>query len=110
MPSPTAARFRRTSLIAALLLCGAAARAQSVPAPLAMHALAATCANCHGTEGRAVPGEAIPRLAGQPREALAASLRAFRDGSRPATVMHQLAKGFSNEEIDALAAYFAALR
>jgi cytochrome subunit of sulfide dehydrogenase len=110
MQSPTAARFRSASLVAALLFCAAAARAQSVPVPLAMHLLAATCANCHGTEGRPVPGEAMPRLAGQPQEALAASLRAFRDGSRPATVMHQLAKGYSNEEIDALAAYFAALR
>ena len=110
MSRPAAARFRTASVAVALLVCAGGARAQAVPARLAMHALAATCANCHGTDGRAVAGEAMPRLAGQPREALAASLRAFRDGSRPATVMHQLAKGYSNEEIDALAAYFAAMR
>jgi len=110
MPSLSAAPFRSASLVGAVLLCATAASAQTAPAPLATRALAATCANCHGTEGRPVEGEAMPRLAGQPREALSASLRAFRDGSRPATVMHQLAKGYSNEEIDALAAYFAALR
>ena len=110
MSSPSAASFRNASLVAVLLLGAAPAGAQTAPAPLAMRALAATCANCHGTEGRPVEGEAMPRLAGQPREALAAALRAFRDGSRQATVMHQLAKGYSNEEIDALAAYFAALR
>jgi sulfide dehydrogenase cytochrome subunit len=110
MPSPAVALLRSASLVAAVFLCVTAARAQTPPAPLATRALAATCANCHGTEGRPVEGEAMARLAGQPREALAASLRAFRDGSRQATVMHQLAKGYSNEEIDALAAYFAALR
>lgn len=110
MPSPSVAPFRSAFIVAAVLLSATAVDAQTAPAPLAMRALAATCANCHGTEGRPVEGEAMPRLAGQPREALAASLRAFRDGSRPATVMHQLAKGYSNEEIDALAAYFAALR
>ena len=35
-------------------------------------------------------------------------MRAFRDGKRPATVMHQLAKGYSDAQIDALAGYFAA--
>jgi len=107
--SPNAARFQTTYVAAALLVCAGAARAQDVPAPLALQALVATCAACHGTDGRAAAGEAMPRLAGQPREALAAALRAFGDGSRPATVMHQLAKGYSNEEIDALAAYFAAM-
>lgn len=111
MPGPSVFRFPNASLAAALLLGAAAARAQGpAPSPLAIGALAATCAACHGTEGRAVEGEAMPRLAGRPREALVASLRAFRDGSRPATVMPQLAKGYSDEEIDALAAYFAAMR
>ena len=110
MSSPAATRSRTASVVVFLLVCAGAARTQDVPARPAMLAMAATCAACHGTDGRAVAGEAMPRLAGQPREALAASLRAFRDGSRPATVMHQLAKGYTNEEIEALAAYFAAMR
>ena len=70
--------------------------------------LAATCANCHGTQGRAAEGSAVPGLAGMPREYMAAQLKAFKDGSRPATIMHQLAKGYSEAQIDQLATYFAA--
>ncbi|MGR2690786.1 c-type cytochrome, partial [Pelomicrobium sp. P1] len=51
---------------------------------------AASCAACHGTEGRAVGG--MPALAGKPKEDLYKALRAFKDGSKPATVMHQHAK------------------
>lgn len=70
--------------------------------------LAATCAICHGTEGRGIRDSALPPLAGMPASYLGAQLRAFRDGKRPATVMHQLAKGYSDPQIDAMAAWFAA--
>lgn len=70
-------------------------------------ALAATCANCHGSEGRAKEGEPMMRLAGLEQKYISDQMRAFRDGQRQATVMHQLAKGFSNEQIDAMAAYFS---
>jgi len=69
--------------------------------------LAAGCAICHGTEGRPVTKDMMP-LAGLPRDHIAAQMRAFRDGKRPATVMHQIAKGYSDPQIDALAAWFAA--
>jgi len=68
--------------------------------------LAAACAICHGTQGRAVTKEVIP-LAGLPREHIASQMRAFRDGQRPATVMHQIAKGYTDPQIDAMAAWFA---
>lgn len=70
--------------------------------------LAATCANCHGTQGRAAEGSAVPGLAGMPREAMILQLKAFKDGTRPATIMHQLAKGYSDAQIEQLATYFAA--
>ena len=69
--------------------------------------LAAGCAICHGTDGRAVTKDVIP-LAGLPRDHVATQMRAFRDGKRPATVMHQIAKGYSDQQIDAIAAWFAA--
>ena len=69
--------------------------------------LAAGCAICHGTEGRAVTKDVIP-LAGLPGDHIATQMRAFRDGKRTATVMHQIAKGYSDAQIDALAAWFAA--
>ncbi|GIX28035.1 MAG: hypothetical protein KatS3mg123_1916 [Burkholderiales bacterium] len=66
---------------------------------------AASCAACHGTEGRAVGG--MPALAGKPKEDLYKALKAFKDGSKPATVMHQHAKGYSDEQLERIAAYFA---
>ena len=71
-------------------------------------ALAATCANCHGTQGQAVPNATVPGLAGLPASYVAEQMKAFKAGTRPATVMHQLAKGYSDAQIDAIAAYYAA--
>jgi cytochrome c553 len=93
-------------VLAGFTATGSPAAAQDAQA-LQLRALAATCANCHGTDGRAV-GEGMPRLAGADAAYLAAQMRALRDGKRPATVMHQLAKGYSDAQIDALAGYFAA--
>ncbi len=69
--------------------------------------LASACAICHGTDGRS-DGKVLPPLAGMPRDHIASQMRAFRDGQRPATVMHQIAKGYTDEQIDTLAAFFAA--
>lgn len=90
-----------------LLLLGGAASAQTAQA-LQIRSLVATCANCHGTEGESVQGEAMPRLAGLPKDYFVAQMQAFREGKRPATVMHQISKGYSNEQIESLASYFAA--
>jgi len=70
--------------------------------------LAAGCAICHGTQGQPAAGAPVIALAGLPREHIAAQMRAFRDGQRPASVMHQIAKGYTDAEIDAMAAWFAA--
>lgn len=69
---------------------------------------AAACANCHGTNGVAQPG--MESLAGQKQEDLAKKMLDFKNGRKPATVMHQLAKGYTDEQIQQLAAYFAALK
>ena len=68
--------------------------------------IAANCANCHGTKGNAVG--AMPSLAGLKASYISEQMRAFRDGKRSATLMHQLAKGYTDAQIDAIAAYFAA--
>jgi sulfide dehydrogenase cytochrome subunit len=70
--------------------------------------LAAACAICHGTQGKPPAGAPVIPLAGLPRDHIASQMRAFRDGSRPATVMHQIAKGYNDAQIDAMAAWFAA--
>ena len=63
---------------------------------------ASSCSGCHGA-----PGGAVPSLAGHSAEDIAASLTAFRTGARPATVMNRIAKGFSDEESRAIAAWIA---
>jgi len=77
------------------------------PVPLSAEYLASNCANCHGTDGRAVQGAAMPALAAMPADYFAEQMRLFRDGGRKATIMHQLARGYTDEQIDALAAYFS---
>jgi cytochrome c553 len=67
--------------------------------------LAANCANCHGTTGSAKG--AMPSLAGQPKAQMVEQLKAFRDGKRPATIMHQLAKGYTDQQIELIADYFS---
>ncbi len=68
--------------------------------------IAANCANCHGTNGRSLAP--IPSLAGRPQGEIVLLLREFRDGTRPATVMPQLARGYTDAQIEAVAAYLAA--
>ena len=98
--------------LAVLLLSGIAAGAALAQDAAALHArsLAATCANCHGTEGRTTEGSSIPSLAGMPRDYMITQIKAFKDGSRPATVMHQLSKGLTDQQIQTVATYFAALK
>ncbi|HUQ74018.1 MAG TPA: c-type cytochrome [Burkholderiales bacterium] len=93
----------RISLIAVLACAALPVQAQDSPAA---RTLAATCASCHGSEGRSVTKE-VASLAGLPREHITSSMKAFRDGSRPATVMHQIAKGYSDQQIDLMADYFS---
>lgn len=92
--------------IAAALCAAPFARAQS-GYPYTARDVAANCANCHGTEGRAVSG--MPRLAGRARGDITRAMKEFRDGKRAGTVMPQLAKGYTDAEIDAMARYFASM-
>lgn len=68
--------------------------------------LANTCAGCHGTDGVS-NGPATPTIAGMSSEYFIESMKAYREGTRPATIMNRIAKGYSDEEIKAMAGYFA---
>lgn len=87
------------------LLAAAAALAQAQDANLGRN-LAATCANCHGTNGQA-RGDSRP-LAGFTAEKIIAALNDFKSGALPATIMHQISKGYTDDQIKLIAAYFAA--
>jgi len=91
----------RIAAIAVLMSClASAASAQDA------QRLAAPCAICHGTDGKPATQELVP-LAGLPRDYIVSQMRALRDGQRQATVMHQIAKGYTDAQIDALAAWFS---
>ena len=66
----------------------------------------ANCFNCHGTEGRG--HSTIPALAGLSKTYIIEQMNAFKAGTRQATLMHQLSKGYTDDEIAIAAAYFAA--
>lgn len=92
-----------------------AAAAAAAPIPFAapnltslgVRSLAANCAACHGTNGNSAGG-AIPGLAGMNKEYFLNQVKAFKEGKREATVMHQIAKGYSDAEMAALGDYFSA--
>jgi sulfide dehydrogenase cytochrome subunit len=94
-------------LLVLALVCGAASDAVAQqPDPNLGRNLAAACANCHGTNG--VSRAAVPGLAGRDPSEIARLMQDFRSGKRPATVMHQIARGYGDDQVEAIAAYFAA--
>ncbi len=95
-----------TALLATSLLFTGIASADERQA-LFTQSLAATCANCHGTAGKSLPNAALPSLAGMKSEVFIEQMQAFKSGARSATIMHQIAKGFSDDQIKLLAGYFA---
>ena len=97
--------MNRTLLALALAALCSSAQAQQADPNFGRN-LAAPCAMCHGTNG--VNAGGLPNIAGQPADHLAKQMRDFRDGKRPAMIMHQISKGYTDPQIDALAAFFAA--
>lgn len=69
--------------------------------------LSSMCSGCHGTDGSS-RGPATPSIAGMNAEYFVESMKAFRDGKRAATVMTRITKGYTDQEIEAMAQYFAA--
>jgi len=108
------------SRCAVLALClgagGAIAQPSPLPAPTfappnlsprGVEALAAGCAICHGPAGHPAPGSQLGPLAGRSARDIVEAMSAFKMGQRPATVMHQISKGYSEAEIEAMARWFA---
>ena len=92
--------------LAALCLAIAAGAAQAAEPNLARD-LAATCDNCHGTNGHALRGSGIEPLAGMEKAKTLQKLADFRRGDKPSSIMQQIAKGYTDEQFDLIAGYFA---
>jgi cytochrome subunit of sulfide dehydrogenase len=93
------------TFMVAVLVCAAGPRhASAAEAPSG----ASSCTGCHPAKpGVETP---VPRLAGQDAATIVAAMQAFRNGKQSATVMDRIAKGFSDDEIKAIAAWFSAQR
>ena len=95
----------QASLMAVALSSALSAQAQA-PDARQVRSWAAGFANCHGTNGQALQG--MEPLAGVSQEDIIKKMQDFKTGRKPATLMHQLSKGYSDEQIQAIAGYFAA--
>jgi len=93
-----------SALITVTLALGLIGAAQAAPLAKAQY-LAATCANCHGTNGQAQAGAVS--LAGYDPAKFIETMKAFAAGTREATLMHQLSKGYTDEQLKAMAGFFA---
>lgn len=97
-------RLRMVPILAAAVAATVAAAAGPATRATAARDLAAGCSVCHR-----IPGAGgIPDLAGMPPQALIAAMEAFRSGARPGTVMPQLARGYTDRQVESIAAWLAA--
>jgi len=96
-------------LIAALALLLVSTFCAAAPETLMAHSrvrfMAANCAYCHGPDGKS--RGSIPSLAGMDKDYFVSRMKAFRDGTRPNTIMSTHASGYTNAEFAALGAWFA---
>ena len=98
-------KSRRAPVLATIVLAMVCCATRAAD-PASGRDIAANCANCHGTNGRSVG--VMPVLAGRPQGELVVIIKEFRDGKRPSTVMQQLAKGYTDEQLVLIASYLAA--
>ena len=99
-------RFSCQVMTAALATAFAgAASAQVSTSPTLARNLAAQCANCHGTNGKSVAE--VASLAGQSAAVIVQKMKDYRDGKLPASIMHQLSKGYTDEQVALMADYFS---
>ena len=87
--------------VAALLAWASLASAGAADAP----AGATACSGCHPPAARA--DAPVPPLAGRDAAQIVSAMQAFRSGQVTGTVMNRIAKGFSEEETQAIAAWYA---
>lgn len=97
----------KRKLIQAALVTGLLAAGAAHAAGPTGQALSFTCAGCHGFNGVSV-GPASPSIAGLPKEYFVETMKGYADGTRPATVMDRIAKGYTEDEIIRMAEFFAA--
>ncbi len=103
-------KARVLSLPSTLFVLGALMFAVAQPAPAsdvrAASMLANTCAGCHGTNG-ASAGEYMPTIGGLNKDYLTEVLGDYKTGLRSSTIMGRIMRGYSDQEIRAIADFYA---
>jgi cytochrome c553 len=94
-------KMRVTLLAAAFIGGGLALQASAQDADLGRN-LAATCVTCHGKSA-----SSTGTLDGRPKDQIVQTMKAFKSGARPATLMHQLAKGYTERQVELIAEHFS---
>jgi len=98
----------RTGMLTVLTVLCLLAGAVPAEDSLRGRTIAAACFGCHGpgtASGAAIP----PIILGAPAPFIEKALKSFRDGTRSSTIMQRIAKGYSDEDIAAVARYFASM-
>lgn len=90
---------RKLTLFIGVLLCGFGQASSSDDAALNPQALAPACTGCHSSGG-------MPLLEGMDASGFIAAMRQFQTNQRPASVMGRIARGYTEAELAAMAAYF----
>ena len=98
-------KLRTPAIAASALLAGLAVASPAAGQDQAARSLAANCTGCHGPNG--ISSGAIPTIAGLERAYIVTAMQEFKAGTRQATVMHQHAKGYTDQEIEVMAQYFS---
>lgn len=98
--------YLAVTLVASAVATNAFGQTGAQPRDLQARSMAASCSGCHGTNGNAAPG--MVSMAGYDKADMIKAMAEFKSGARPATLMHQLAKGYSEVQVEAIASYFAA--
>jgi sulfide dehydrogenase cytochrome subunit len=91
-------------LLAALLIAAASARADAAAQPPPPGA--SSCSGCHAAKKSV--DTLVPRLVGRSPTDIEAAMAAFRAEQRPSSIMERIAKGFSDDEVKAIAAWYGA--
>jgi sulfide dehydrogenase cytochrome subunit len=92
---------RLTLAVAFLVTSTVAVSAAALEPP----AGASSCSGCHAV--RRGVHTAVPPLAGRPAADIVAQMHAFKSGQKASTVMQRIAKGFTDAEVEAIAAWYA---
>jgi cytochrome c553 len=106
-PTTMHSTLLRAALAAALAASASGAAAADVAAGKAK--AEAVCAACHGKDGNTPIDPSYPKLAGQYRDFLEHTLRAYQTGARKNAIMAAQAQPLSRADIENLSAYYAGL-